>query len=293
MHPLPAYGINLKNSADKAGVHGLSCGMFWRIGAVSISLVILCSSGFAAGQPQTLTPDEMSRAAKVDTFTVPTPGELLAALNKQGKPNWLAQFRKPIPTAYTSRAQIALNLGGLLADGYIAVEAEDAQQVKNTGKDIISLAKALGVSQNIISRGNSISEFAGRNDWNALKEELEATQNEVRAAMLEQHDRELAILVSLGGWIRGTEAVSAWVAANYTPESAKLLRQPALVHYLRGKISELPAKVQEEPLVQAMNSKLREMEKLVAFPRDATPSVEDVKKLHAYASAAVREIETK
>ena len=46
--------------------------------------------------------------------------------------------------------------------------------------------------------------------------------------MEDQNDQELVILVTLGGWIRGTQVVSAWIADNYTPESAKLLRQPAL-----------------------------------------------------------------
>jgi hypothetical protein len=61
---------------------------------------------------------------------------------------------------YRNRAQIALNLGGLIADGFIAVEAQDGQQVKNIGTDIIKLAKALGVSENVLSRGKSINEFA-------------------------------------------------------------------------------------------------------------------------------------
>ena len=76
----------------------------------------------AEALPQ-LSPQTLAQAATPDSFTVPTPGELLAALNKVGKPNWQAQYRQPIPTAYTSRPQIALNLGGLIADGYIAVEA--------------------------------------------------------------------------------------------------------------------------------------------------------------------------
>jgi hypothetical protein len=35
------------------------------------------------------------------------------------------------------------NLGGLIADGFIAVEAKDGQQVKNIGSDIMKLGKAL------------------------------------------------------------------------------------------------------------------------------------------------------
>src|SRR5271154_6313557 len=127
--------------------------------------------------PQIST-ESLSQAVKVDKFTVPTPGELLAALNKVGKPNWQAQYRPPIPTAYTSRPQIALNLGGLIADGYIAVEAEDSQQVKNIGKDIMTLSKTLGINQTVLKRGKTIEDFAENNEWSTLKEELEATQNE-------------------------------------------------------------------------------------------------------------------
>jgi hypothetical protein len=188
---------------------------------------------------------------------VPTPGELLAALNKEGKPNWQAQYRAPIPTAYTSRPQIALNLGGLIADGYIAVEAEDSQQVKNIGKDIMTLAKTLGISENVLRRGKSIEDFAENNEWSTLKEELEATQNEVKLAMDEQHDAELTTLVTLGGWIRGTEAVSGWIANNYTEPEAKLLRQPAIVALLRKKLDALPPRTLDDDLVKGLDSRLK------------------------------------
>src|SRR5258707_9393277 len=46
----------------------------------------------------------------------------------------------------------------LIADGFIAVEAKDGQQVKNIGSDIIKLAKALGVSEKLLGRGSSINE---------------------------------------------------------------------------------------------------------------------------------------
>ena len=71
------------------------------------------------------------------------------------------------------------------------------------------LAKALGVNENVLSRGNSISEFAENSEWDALQEELEATQNEVKTSMQSHSDQDLVILVSLGGWIRGTQVVSA------------------------------------------------------------------------------------
>lgn len=233
---------------------------------------------------QKLSREEMAGATRLDALAVPTPGELFAALDKVAKPNWQTQYRPPIPTAFTSRPQIALNLGGLIADGYIAVEAEDAQQVKNIGKDITALAKTLGVSENVLRRGKSIEDFADTNEWSTLKEELEATQNEVKLAMEEQHDEELVTLVSLGGWIRGTEAVSGWVAANYAPAGAKLLRQPAVVAFLREKIAALPEKVRGDGLVKSVDEKLAALGAQVSFPRGETPTAEAVNALKTTAS---------
>jgi hypothetical protein len=240
-----------------------------------------------------LTVEEMNHADKEDAISVPTPGELLAALNKQGKPNWQSQYRQPIPTVYTSRPQIALNLGGLIADGFIAIEAEDSQQVKNIGKDIIALAKSLNVSENVLRRGKSIEEFADNNEWNTLKEELEATQNEVKLTMHDQQDRDLIVLVTLGGWIRGTEVISGWIAENYTPNAAKLLRQPAVVSLLRTGLDKLPEKLQSDPLIQTLKQNLGKIETMVSFPRDTAPPVEDVKKLKEATSELVKQIITK
>ena len=245
-----------------------------------------------APEQPTLSPEEMSGAYKRENISIPTPGELLAALNKQGKPNWQSQYRKPIPTVYTSRPQIALNLGGLIADGYIAIEAEDSQQVKNIGKDIIALAKSLNVSENVLRRGKSIEEFADNNEWNTLKEELEATQNEVKLTMNEQQDKDLVVLVTLGGWIRGTEVVSGWIADNYTPESSKLLRQPAVVGILRAGLDKLPDKLKADPLIQSLQSDLKTINDMVSFPRDSAASAEEVKKLKAATSELVNKIVT-
>ena len=165
--------------------------------------------------------------------------------------------------------------------------------MKNTGKDIINLAKALGVSKDVLGRGNSISDFADKNEWNTLKEELEATQNEVKIAMTDQHDDELVILVTLGGWIRGTEVVTSWIAEHYTPETAKLIRQPALVAFLRSKLAALPPKTLADPLVQTVDTQLAAIEKLVSFPPETMPTVDDVKKLRDAASGLVKEITSK
>jgi len=223
-----------------------------------------------------LTKAEIDQAAHSDDLTLPIPGEFFAAIGKRNRPNWSLFYRKPLSLTYGNRAQIALNLGGLIADGYIAVEAQDGRQVKNIGKDIIALAKQLGVGENVLGRGNSITDFAENNEWNALKEELDATQNDVRAAMASMEDQDLVILVNLGGWVRGTEVVSSVVAQNYDPDDAKLLRQPAIIDYLNKQIDLLPQPLQAEPMIHDLKTQLSSVRELAAYPIDHTPTPAEV-----------------
>jgi hypothetical protein len=251
---------------------------------------ILVAFGAETGR---ITADQMAKAARSDSISIPTPGELFAALEKPGKTNWAGQYRGPIPVTYRNRAQIALNLGGLIADGFIAVEAKDGQQVKNIGSDIIKLAKALGVSEKLLSRGNSINEFAENNEWDTLQEELEATQNEVKSSMQSHADQDLVILVTLGGWIRGTQVVTSAIMQNYDERSAKVLRQPALVHFMQAKINEISPELRNEPLIKDVSNELTKIEKLVSFPPSKTPDVEEVRKVNEAVGKMMEEIENK
>jgi hypothetical protein len=237
--------------------------------------------------------DQLAKAARTDSISIPTPGELFAALEKSGKTNWAGQYRGPIPVTYRNRPQIALNLGGLIADGFIAVEAKDGQQVKNIGSDIIKLAKALGVSEKLLSRGNSINDFAENSEWDTLQEELEATQNEVKSSMQSHADQDLVILVTLGGWIRGTQVVTSAIVQNYDERSAKVLRQPALVHFMQSKINEISPELRNEPLVKDVSNELSKIEKLVSFPSGKTPDIEEVRKINEAVGKMMEAIENK
>ena len=252
--------------------------------------VLTCALG--ADSPR-LSSDQLAKAIRSDSISIPTPGELFAALEKPGKHDWIGQYRGPMPTTYRNRAQIALNLGGLIADGFIAVEAQDSQQVKNIGADIIKLAKALGVSQNVLSRGNSINEFAENNEWDALHEELEATQNEVKSSMQSHSDQDLVILVSVGGWIRGTQVVSAAVMQHYDERAAKVLRQPALVKFIHTKINDISPGLHNEPLVKDVSDQLNGIEKLVAFPPGKAPSADEVRKVNEAVGKVMEQIQNK
>jgi hypothetical protein len=237
-----------------------------------------------------LTAGELKAAIAFDALTVPTPGEVFAAIDKGGKPNWSSQYRPPTSFSTTSRAQVALNLGTLIADGYIAVEAQDGQQVKNIGRDVFTLSKKLSVSDSVLARGKSITHFAENGAWTQLNEELEATQNEVKKALEENRDSDLITLVSVGGWIRGTEVVTGLLMQNYNADDAKLLRQPALVNYLRGKLDQVNPKLRQDKIVGQVSEHLQAIERLVNFPADHVPSADEVRNLNGLVAQITQQI---
>ena len=247
----------------------------------------------AAAEPASLTKEELAAAVRTDDFSIPTPGELMVAMDKFAKLAWKTKYRVPIPTNFTSRPQMALNLGTLIADGYIAIQAQDEQAVKDVGKDIMALAKPLGVRAEIIDRGKKLADFAEQKNWDPLKEELEATQNEAKAKLAENQDKDLVALVTIGGWARGTQVISSHIIDHYSPEAAKLLRQPGIVTFLSEKLEALPAKLRDDPAVKYTRTKLAELRTAVSFSADTAPTAADVQRINAIAADLIREISRK
>ena len=157
----------------------------------------------------------------------------------------------------------------------------------------MKLGKALGVSEELLSRGNSINEFAENNQWDTLQEELEATQNEVKSSMQSHADQDLVILVTVGGWIRGTQVVTGAIMKNYNESAAKVLREPALVHFMQSKLNEISPELRQDPLVKDVSEQLTGIEKLVTFPEGQAPTAEDVKKLNEAVGKLMTKIESK
>lgn len=239
------------------------------------------SVGFAEPTPETysLSSAEIAAAVRSDDMSIPSPGECFAAINKFDRPAWSRLIRSPAPTTTTNRTELALHLGTRVTDGFIAVEAQDSQGVKNVGRDIINLAKSLGITQSVIARGNSISDFAENNEWNALREELDATENEVKLAMKTQKDDDLIALVTVGAWLRGTQAACDMLSGQYRPELAQLLRQAAVVNILTAKLDALPEKMRSEEIVTSTRSGLDDVLAIISADPDTVLSEQAVDNL--------------
>jgi hypothetical protein len=104
--------------------------------------------------------------------------------------------------------------------------------------------------------------------------------------MIEIKSAHLAQLVSLGGWLRGTEALSAVILQNYSPERSKLIRQPELINYLDEQLGSMSGDIQERPIVKKLLEGLHAIRTLVES-ENGPPSEETVRKVHGVCAALV------
>ena len=209
---------------------------YLKLSAVAVSGLTLWAHGAQA--PQHIDVKQLSK--RVEDVVVPLPNEVFGALNKLGSVNWKEYVRSNKGSNFTERPRIALLLGTVIADGFIAVQAEDAPTVKEIGQRVLTLSKGIGVGNSITPHAKAIIEAADKRKWENVRQELDRTQNSVQQAMNEVHDEKLSQLVSLGGWLRGTEVLTAVVTKRFSSDGAELLHQPDLLVYFQTRLQAMP-----------------------------------------------------
>lgn len=219
-------------------------------------------------------------AESVDDVVVPVPSEIFNVLDKMGSPNWREQYRPSMGRNTGNRAQVALLLGTVIADGFVAVEAEDSEKVKEIGRNVLALAEAINVRDAVIARAKSITDKAERRKWVEARREFDGALQDVRAAMRELNDEDLAQLVSLGGWIRGTQVLTSIVQSNYDPARAELLHQPDLISYFQRRLEAMPKRLREDDLVEKVRTTLPKILPLIGQKDGSQITREQVESIH-------------
>src|SRR5271154_936522 len=254
--------------------------------AATLSLAI--GSGYAEAPPSHVDLTKFP-ATQLDEIVVPLPSEVFNVLDKLGPPNWQEQLRVPVIRNTGERAQIALLLGCAVAEGFVAVEATDKERVKQIGRDVLELARAIGVESTVLSRTNSIVTKADTGDWISVRRELDGALTDVKRAMIELKDAQLAHLVSLGGWLRGTEVLTAIVQKSYSPDGADLLNQPDLLRYFQQRLADMPPRMRNNALVSRIQKGLDEISPLIN--QKLTPG--SVKRINEITGQMVKAIDSR
>jgi hypothetical protein len=229
-----------------------------------------------------------SQAKQVHGVAVPVPKEIFRSLDQFRDANWVAVKRPEVARwkSHGDQAQIAILLGVAIAEGFIAMEAKDSTEVKNIGNSVLSLARGLGIRDRALRRSQSIMEYADKNEWSEARKEWDGVLSDLETGMIELKSANLAQLVSLGGWLRGTEALSAVVLQNYSPERSNLIRQPALIDYLEEQLRVMSSDIQTRPIVIKLIDGIHTIRSLVES-ENGPLSEEAVRKVHGVCAELV------
>lgn len=212
------------------------------------------------------TPAPMPPQAKpVEGILVPVPSEVFRSLDEFHDANWRA-VQRPEIVRWKSRGdqvQIALLLGAVVAEGFIAMEAEDSTEVKSVGTKALALARGLGVAKSVLRRSRSITDHTDKGEWDAARKEWDGVLADLEQGMIALKSEPLAQLVSISGWLRGTEGLCVLLLQDFSVERAQILRQPAMLDYLEKQLVALPGRKRNHPMVIKMLEGLRKIRSLI------------------------------
>ncbi|MFT4550211.1 MAG: hypothetical protein ACI8XO_004849 [Verrucomicrobiales bacterium] len=195
----------------------------------------------------------------IDDVVVPVPSEIFSIMGKLGEERFAGEIVERKNFTFRNRSRLALAFGVAVADGFIAVQAQNKNGIEQAGRTVLKLSEALGLKDRVLKHTQAIIRAADQDQWDAVRQELDRTQKTVRETMEEMRDGDLANCVSVGGWIRGTEAMTSLISKSYKTEQAELLNQPDLALHFSELIGEMGKDVLRVPQIKAADACLKQI----------------------------------
>jgi hypothetical protein len=247
---------------------------------ICVCLTIIPGPISVTGQePADPLADHQREELGVNPYTAPSVADVFQQLDDL-KPLPFDLLKREFPqAAHTSREQMGLVFGSLVADGFLIVECQKKNLVEDLGRVLLRQARSLGVGDRVMRHSASLTELGKKGDWTAVRQELISTQEDVEQALTDLRDQKMAHLISLGGWLRGLEITSGAVESNFTSDRAAVLWQRDLINYFAEEIRTLPPAVAHAPLFEKIRAGVGAMRTLLNQAPDDL-SLAQVKTLH-------------
>lgn len=238
--------------------------------------------------PKDLLDDEHVREELgVNEFTAPSIAKLFDTLQYL-MPLPIAEVeRKMPPRMPQDRADLAVELGFLIADGFLIVQAEQLDRVQELANDLTRYGKALGAGDRVNRHAAGLLESAKNKNVEQLKKELASTQRDVELELVSLRDADLAHLISLGGWIRALEVSTVAVDNQFTAERARKVMREDIADYYAESVTGLEPKISERPNYLAMRDLLAALRTEMTVPDGQEPTKEMMTEIRKQAAKLV------
>lgn len=257
--------------------------------------LIICQAINATAQDEQFgNPGHEREELGVNQYTAPSIAQVFEQLDNL-KPLPFDEIKRELPTAApASREQKGLIFGGLIADGFLIVEAERKNLVEDFGRVLLREARSLGVGDRVTRHSASLIEKGRQGNWQAVRKELIGTQADVEKAMIALRDEKMAHLISLGGWLRGLEISTFAVATNFSSQRAQILVQPQLVNYFAEELNTLPPRLTHAQLFERIRAAVQSIEAVLNSKAASRLTIADIQEIRSQAHAAneaIRQVE--
>jgi hypothetical protein len=183
----------------------------------------------------------------INEFTAPSIAKIFESLEALA-PLPILKFQRETPAnTPLDRADLAVELGFLIADGFLVVQAGELGKVEKLAADLTRYGKALGAGERVNRHAASLLESARKQDVPQLKKELSATQKDVELELVALRDADLAHLISMGGWIHALQVSSSAVETQFSEERAKHVMREDIADYYSAVVGGLNPRISERP----------------------------------------------
>jgi hypothetical protein len=224
----------------------------------------------------------------INEFTAPSISKLFDTL----------QFLMPLPLLETElqipermpldRADLAIELGFLIADGFLVVQAEQLEKVPDLATKLTRYGKALGAGDRVNRHAASLLDSAKNKDVAQLKKELSSTQRDVESELVILRDADLAHLISLGGWIRALQVSTVAVDKQFSAERARKVMREDIADYYTESVAGLEPRISERPNYRAMRDVLAGLRAEMVVKDGEDPKPETIKEIREQAQKLVQ-----
>ena len=195
-----------------------------------------------------------------------------------------------IPEAYVLRARpeklpidagaLALEMGYLLADGFIAVRSGHMNDVKPIALDLTRYGKAMGVGEKMNVHSAALLEHAEKGQLEDFKRILTSTQSDVNEELTALRAPDLSHLLALGGWVRALDAATAAIESKFDARQAAAIFYPDAPKYFNEILQGLAPRTARKMKVEQMQLLLEELAGLMALSPGEAPTLEKVRAIH-------------
>jgi hypothetical protein len=223
----------------------------------------------------------------VNEFTAPSISKLFDTLQSL-MPLPLIETELKLPERMpVDRADLAMELGFLIADGFLIVQAEQLEKVPDLATKLTRYGKALGAGDRVNRHSASLLESAKNKNVTQLKKELTETQRDVEAELVTLRDADLAHLISLGGWIRALQVATVAVDKQFSAERARKVMREDIADYYTESVAGLEPGISERPNYLKMRDVLAGLRTEMVLKDGEQPTEQDMKDIRVQAARLV------